>query len=158
MASNKQGKTNTSKATTQAIASTTQAIATPAPVAPITGKFAGIAGKCAICGHTILQGAAGAIGHTCSVNMGKTSNYLPAPVNPANNTAYIALTTLCNYTQAQGLGRGLAVTLAGGDAGKGTLANPAMQIYTWGKRKYCKAGAMQWLLTYVQNLQASKAK
>ncbi len=116
------------------------------------GKFAGMEGKCAICGHTIFQGQAGEIGHTCKAHLGKTSNYLPAPVNPANNPDFIPLKELCDFTESKKLGRGLAVSLSGGDAGMKPIANPVMQIFVFGKRKYCKKEALAWLQTYVSKL------
>ena len=110
------------------------------------GKFAAIAGKCAVCGHTLALAQAGAIGATCLKHSSMVTCYKPAPAGVATNPAYIGTSLFCTYAVSLGLTRGQACALFGGDKGMGTLAAPVYQpyvTYTQGGqvRKYLKIGA-----------------
>jgi hypothetical protein len=104
-------------------------VATPAPVS----KFG--AGKCSICGKTLLgSNATGATGKVCLQHATMHCNYVPAPVNPKNNPTYVAIAQICNITQFGNLAgtgkilphgtRATPVTASGGNGGY----NPVMQI------------------------------
>jgi hypothetical protein len=96
--------------------------------ATTTGKFAGVEGKCAVCGKPANH----PLGSTCTAHLGKVGKYYkPAPTNPAGNPAYVPLSTLCATAQANGKSAGFVVRLTGGDAGTQPPAAPVWQVYTW---------------------------
>lgn len=105
-----------------------------------SGKFAGVDGKCAICGKPTWKGQG--IGDTCKGHLGKVGAfYKPAPANVRDNPDFIPLTKLCDLAEERGKSRGFAVSLTGGDAGTKSPQSPAFQIYVLGKRKFVKVEA-----------------
>jgi hypothetical protein len=96
---------------------------------PVTGKFAAIQGKCAVCGKTLALGQAGAVGATCAAHAGKTGCYLPAPAGVAQNPAYITLSALCKYGKTLGIAVSTTCNLCGGDKGLQPITNPVYQPY-----------------------------
>lgn len=113
-----------------------------ATVSQPTGKFAGMPGKCEICGKPLL-GSNDGIGSTCKGHFGKVAMfYKPIPTEAAKMENLIHLTVLCDKAQELGKSRSFAVILTGGDAGTKKPVSPIFQIFVQGKRKFVSKAAL----------------
>jgi hypothetical protein len=112
-----------------------------------SGKWAGVEGKCSICGKP----ANGPIGSTCKGHVGRVGKYYrQLTADPSGDPKYVPLSTLCRKAEEHGKSAGFVVKMTGGDAGTTEPTAPIWQVYVWPHgnrvRKFLAAGAMDALI------------
>jgi len=115
-----------------------------------TGKWAGIDGRCAICG----KNANHPIGSTCTKHVGLvgkfyttlTAKQIGTDGKPKPELGLTPIAKLCDLAEELGMSRTWAVSLCGGDAGTKEPAK-GCEVYVTGKapkvRKFVKQTAFE---------------